>query len=351
MNVLQHRLARLLHALRGRRVGVLGDVMLDRFLWGTATRLSPEAAVPVVDFVQQSDCLGGAGNVAANLAALGARVELFGVVGNDEAGASLLRCVRGLGLNTRGLLTDPDRPTTLKTRIVARNQQVVRVDREVRTPLASALENRLIRGAQSALRRLDALVLSDYDKGTVTENVADRVLEAAQRQGVPVFVKPKWKRQFAYRGATLVVCNRAEAGFLVARALEDEEALHQAGRALLAHFACPAVVITRGEQGMDVFTQEERGRYHIPAISRDLLSYRNVGESPLRHHSAGRQVFDVTGAGDTVLATLALASAAGASVHEAAHLANLAAGIVVGKLGTATVTRGELRALLRELRS
>ncbi len=351
VNVPQHRLVRLLNALRGRRVGVLGDVMLDRFVWGTATRLSPEAAVPVVEFVQQSDYLGGAGNVAANLVALGARVELFGVVGNDEAGASLLSCARGLGLDVGGLLTDPSRPTTLKSRIIARNQQIVRVDREVRTPLASPLEDRLIRRAKSALRQLDALVLSDYDKGTVTETVADRVLEAAQRHGVPVFVKPKWKRQFAYRGATVVVCNRAEAGFLVARALEDEDVLQQAGRALLAHFACPAVVITRGEQGMDVFTQEDRSSHHIPAIGRELLSYRSVGQSPLQHRSAGRQVFDVTGAGDTVLATLALASAAGARVHEAAHLANLAAGIVVGKLGTATVTREELRALLRELRS
>jgi D-beta-D-heptose 7-phosphate kinase/D-beta-D-heptose 1-phosphate adenosyltransferase len=337
------------NALRGRRIGVLGDVMLDRFVWGTASRLSPEAAVPVVEFVQQSDCLGGAGNVAANLVSLGARVEMFGVVGNDEAGRALLGCARKLGLATDGLLADRSRPTTLKSRIIARQQQIVRVDREVREPLSGELEARLIRRAKSALRQLDAMVISDYDKGTVTENVADRVLEAAHRHGVPVFVKPKWKRQFAYRGATVIVCNRAEASFLVARALEDEESLQQAGRALLAHFACPAVVITRGEHGMDVFEQKQRDACHIPAISRELFSYRRVGESPLARESPGRQVFDVTGAGDTVLAVLALAFTAGASVREAAHLANLAAGIVVGKLGTATVTREELLSLVREL--
>lgn len=338
-----------MHALRGRRVGVLGDMMLDRFVWGTASRLSPEAAVPVVEFVQQSDCLGGAGNVAANLIALGARVEMFGVVGDDEAGRALLGCARKLGLATDGLLADRNRPTTLKSRIIARQQQIVRVDREVREPLSRELEEKLIRRAKSALRQLEAIVISDYDKGTVTESVADRVLEAAHRQGVPVFVKPKWKRQFAYRGATVIVCNRAEASFLVARALEDEDSLQQAGRALLAHFACPAVVITRGEQGMDVFEQEQRQACHIPAISRELFSYRRVGESPLARESTGRQVFDVTGAGDTVLAVLALAFTAGASVREAAHLANLAAGIVVGKLGTATVTREELLSLVREL--
>ncbi len=349
MKPARQKLTRLVKALRGHRMGVLGDVMLDRFVWGTASRLSPEAAVPVVELVQQSECLGGAGNVAANLVSLGARVELFGVVGDDEAGRALVGCARALGLQTNGLLTDRGRPTTLKSRIIARHQQIVRVDHEVRDPLTQHLEDSLIRRAKSALRQLDAVVISDYDKGAVTENVADRVLEAAHRQGVPVFVKPKWKRQFAYRGATVVVCNRAEASFLVARALEDEAALQQAGRALLAHFACPAVVITRGEHGMDVFEQDHRGSYHIPAISRELLSYRRVGESPLAAEPTGRQVFDVTGAGDTVLATLALASAAGAGVREAALLANLAAGIVVGKLGTATVTGEELLSLVREL--
>src|SRR3989449_2832343 len=193
------RLKRLLPRLKGKRIGVLGDLMLDRYLWGTATRLSPEAAVPVVDFVEQSECLGGAGNVAANLAALGARVLLFGAVGEDEAAGALRRCLGALGLREKGIVTDAGRTTTVKTRIIARHQQVVRVDREKCEPLAGETQGRLIRRIKTSLRQMDALVVSDYDKGVVTDALADRVLSECHRVGVPAFIKAKTWRLVSYR--------------------------------------------------------------------------------------------------------------------------------------------------------
>jgi D-beta-D-heptose 7-phosphate kinase/D-beta-D-heptose 1-phosphate adenosyltransferase len=321
---------------------VVGDLMLDRYIWGEATRLSPEAAVPVVEFAGESACPGGAGNVAANLRALGAKVVPFGVVGEDDFARALLGCVRALGLPVKGILADAARKTTVKTRLVARHQQIVRVDRETRTPLAREMEERLIRRVIGSLRQFDALVISDYDKGVVTDELSDRVLRACQRLGIPAFVKPKWSRLPKYLGATAIVLNRAEAGFLVTRALDDDESVEYAGRALLAHFGCPAVIITRGPQGMNLFEHEAAKGVHIPASSRDLPPGR-LGQ----RGREGREVYDVTGAGDTVLATLALAVAAGASLRDATVLANAAAGVAVGKLGTATVTPAELLAALR----
>jgi rfaE bifunctional protein kinase chain/domain len=342
------RLGRLVKLLRGRRIAVVGDWMLDRYVWGTANRLSPEAAVPVVSFVEQSESLGGAGNVAANLTALGAKVAPFGVTGEDEPGQALRGCLRALGVPDKGLLADPSRPTTVKTRIIARHQQVVRVDRETRASLAREIEEKLIRRIVAGLRGVDALVISDYDKGTVTDILADRVLSACQRLKVPAFVKPKWSRLPTYRGATAIICNRAEASFLVTRALEDDAAVEEAGRALLAHFGCAAVVITRGEQGLSVFEVENPRVLHLAAISRER-PFGAAGKTAEKRGASGRQVFDVTGAGDTVLATLALAVAAGASMVEGALLGNAAAGIVVGKLGTATVKPAELLAALGDL--
>jgi rfaE bifunctional protein kinase chain/domain len=341
------RWRRVIPKMRGKRIGVLGDLMLDRYLWGTASRLSPEAAVPVVDFVEQSECLGGAGNVAANIAALGAQVSAFGVVGGDEAGRALLGCLRAVSVAAGGAVADQKRVTTVKTRIIARHQQVVRVDRERREPLRPATEEKLLRQLFLALRTMDALVLSDYDKGLITDAFADRVLSACHQLKVPVFVKPKTSRLYAYRGARVIVCNAKEAGFFVTRALVDENSVEEAGRALLAHFGCSAVVITRGEKGMNVVEESAAGQLHIPATSSEV-TYARVGQAGVERGGTGRQVFDVTGAGDTVLSVLALAVAAGAELRDAAVLANAAAGVVVGKLGTAIVTREELLAAMNE---
>jgi rfaE bifunctional protein kinase chain/domain len=327
------RLKRLLPAFRKINVAIVGDVMLDRYIWGNAHRLSPEAAVPVVDFVSQNDCPGGAGNVAANLAALGARVQTFGVVGgrtlpqdrmgDDEVAVALRACLRRAGIGERGVLADPQRITTLKTRIIARHQQIVRIDHERQEPLGSKTEEKLFRLLLKTLKTSHALLISDYDKGLLTDGFAERVLNAAHKFKVPVFVKPKTSRLLAYRGARAIVCNAKEASFFVTRALNDDKSLEEAGRAP-RHLT-------------------------IPATSFEV-TYARVGQPGVSREATGRQVFDVTGAGDTVLSVLALAMAAGADLPDAAYLANIAAGVVVGKLGTASVSPVELSAALDEAR-
>ena len=224
----------------------------------------------------------------------------------------------------------------------------MRIDRERREPLSPVAEEKLFRLLLGSLKRLDALVLSDYDKGLINDAFADRVLNACHKSKIPVFVKPKTSRLYAYRGARAIVCNSKEAGFYVTRALVDENSVEEAGRALLPHFGCAAVVITRGEKGMSVFEESSPRHLHIPATSFEV-TYARVGQPGLERGATGRQVFDVTGAGDTVLSVIAIAVTAGATLPEAAQLANTAAGVVVGKLGTATVTPKELEAALSEL--
>ncbi len=351
------RLLRLIPRFRKIRIGVLGDLMLDRYLWGDANKLSPEVPVPVVNFVSQSDCLGGAGNVAANLRGLGARVDVFGVVGgtksserigDDEAGRVLRARLRAAGISDHGVLADTSRITTVKTRVIARKHQIVRIDHERRDPLTSATEEKLFRRLAGPLKQLDALVLIDYDKGLINDSFADRVLHACHQSKMPVFVKPKTTRLYAYRGARAIICNTKEAGFFVTRELNSEKSIEEAGRALLPHFGCAAVVITRGEQGMSIFEEDSPKHVHIPATSLEV-TYARVGQPGVVRGATGRQVFDVTGAGDTVLSVLSLAVAAGATIPEAALLANTAAGVVVGKLGTAGLSPVELAAALHEI--
>ena len=356
------RLKHLLPRFRKLRIGVLGDLMLDRYVWGNANRLSPEAAVPVVDYVAEQDCPGGAGNVAVNIAALGALVEVFGVVGArkdssrhkarkveaDEAGMALHASLRKLGIGDRGIIADAERVTTLKTRIIARHQQIVRIDHERRDPVAPQTEEKLFRLLVASLKKLDGLVLSDYDKGLLGDAFADRVLSAAHQMKVPVFVKPKTSRLYAYRGARVIVCNAKEAGRYIGRTVSDDKSVEESGHALLPHFGCAAVVITRGEKGMDIFQELSPKHLNIPATSFEV-TYARVGKPGIDRKAAGRQVFDVTGAGDTVLSVLSLAIAAGAPLPEAALLANTAAGVVVGKLGTASVSPEELAGALDEI--
>jgi rfaE bifunctional protein kinase chain/domain len=348
MTIDSRKLTRLAKALRGRRIGVVGDFMLDRYVWGSATRLSPEAPVPVVDFANESQVLGGAGNVARNLATLGATVIPFGVVGEDEEGRAIKSLVVAEGMTAKGVAADSTRLTTVKTRIVAKHQQIVRVDRERREPLSRQLEDRLVRAIKAVLPHLDALVLSDYAKGVITDTLAERVLTECHRQQVPALVKPKETKLYAYRGASLVVCNAKEAGYFVDSPLPDSASVEEAGRALLAHFGCSTVVITRGSEGLNVFEDTSPRGFHVLATSSEI-SYSRLGQAGVDRSSHGRQVFDVTGAGDTVLSVLALAVAARVPIREAAFLANAGAGVVVGKLGTSTVTPEELFAAVRDL--
>jgi len=344
------RIKRLLPKWKGRRIGVLGDLMLDRYLWGDASKLSPEVPVPVVSFEEESEVLGGAGNVAANLADLGAQVTAFGVVGDDRSGRAVRACLRRAGIDDKPTIADSSRMTTVKTRVIARKHQIVRIDYERTHPISSDLEAKLFRLLVKALPELEGLVLSDYDKGMFASDAfADRVLSAAHKAKVPVFVKPKTTRLYAYRGARLITCNTKEAVFFLTRPLHDEKSVEEAGRALLAHFGCGAVVITRGGKGMSVFEESTPRHITIPATSSEV-TYARVGQPGIERGAAGRQVFDVTGAGDTVLSVLSLALTAGAALPDAAILANTAAGVVVGKLGTASVTLPELSAALEDLR-
>jgi|ERR1700674_3721367 len=324
LSLTKDRVKEITRQMRDSRVVVLGDVMLDEFLWGEVTRISPEAPVPVVDIKRESTHLGGAANVLANLLALGAQACVIGVIGDDFAGERIRSSVNDKSaMQTDGLLiADNQRPTTIKTRIIAQHQMVVRADREHRTPVDAQTEGRIIAAVKTALVSAQALVISDYDKGVVTPRILAEVLPAAYGR-MPVLIDPKMRNFDSYRPATLVTPNHHEA-LRLANLEEDSDAdLQTAALMIRARLMCDAVLITRGDRGMMLLEGER---------------------DPVRVETAAREVYDVTGAGDTVIATLAAALAAGASMTEAAVLANQAAGIVVGKLGTATASAEEVLA-------
>jgi len=316
-------IAEFLERCRGAVVGVVGDVMLDRFVWGKVSRISPEAPVPVVEIEREDFHLGGAANVARNLASLGGSPLLLGIVGEDEAGATLRRAFGERGLSAEAILSDSSRRTTVKTRIIAQGQQVVRADWESTDDIAGEIEARCIALVEEVVRRSKAIVLSDYSKGALTPKVIERAIAASKARGVPVLVDPKLRRYRLYRGVTLVTPNLGEAERFTGISVRSEDDLEEAAGKILTDLDCDAVLVTRGEQGMALF---ERGR------------------KPLHIETFAREVFDVSGAGDTVIATAALALACGTSLPGAAMLSNRAAGIVVGKLGTATVLPEELLA-------
>lgn len=315
----------LIGGFSGRAVAVLGDMMLDEFIWGRVRRISPEAPVPVVEVERHTLALGGAGNVASNLKALGAAPLPIGVVGDDDDARRLRSVFRAAGVSTESLVVDPARPTTLKTRIIAHNQQVVRADRENRAPISTQVEDGLADLFLQQVGAIDALVISDYNKGLLTPGLLSRVLGAARERGLTVCLDPKMRSFAHYQPVTVITPNHQEAAEAAGVSIEDESSLIEAGRRILRSTDCRAVLVTRGEEGMTLFTDGDEVT-HIPTVA--------------------REVYDVTGAGDTVIATLTLALAAGASLVEAAVLANHAAGVVVGKVGTATVSREELLAAL-----
>ncbi len=314
------RAAEILQTLRDRYVLVLGDVMLDEFVWGDVTRISPEAPVPVVDVRRESMHLGGAANVLANLVALGARGSVVGVVGDDAAGRRLQTGLSELGSQAQYLLIDASRPSTTKTRIIAHSQLVVRADRESRSPVTGKLEERIVSCLKDALRQADAFVVSDYDKGVVTSSILREILPVAYGR-VPVLIDPKLRNFNSYRPATLVTPNHLEALRMSDTEDHSDDGSLHAAKVIRDKLGCDAVLITRGDRGMMLLEGDGR---------------------PVFVETAAREVYDVTGAGDTVIAALAGALASGATMIEAASFANHAAGIVVGKVGTATATAEEL---------
>jgi D-glycero-beta-D-manno-heptose-7-phosphate kinase len=318
----RNRTEKILREAHDRSVVVLGDVMLDEFVWGNVSRISPEAPVPVVEVQKESTHLGGAANVLANLLALGTQACVVGVIGKDLAGERIRDSVRDASpLQTDEMLITVDlRPTTTKTRIIAHNQMVVRADREHRAAVNGAIEKEIIEAATQAIQGANALVISDYDKGVITPRILAEVLPLAYPR-MPVLIDPKIRNFNAYRPATLVTPNHYEALRMSNLEEDSEEGLFQAARTIRASLGCDGVLITRGDRGMMLVQSDG---------------------PPVFVQTAAREVYDVTGAGDTVIATLAAALAAGASMTEAAVLANQAAGIVVGKLGTAVATAEEI---------
>ena len=312
----------------GKKILVLGEVMLDEYVWGKVSRISPEAPVPVVEVDRVSHMPGGAANGAANAASLGADVVLAGVVGADDTAERLESLLLDAGVNTGGLKVVDGRRTTLKTRVVAHDQQVVRVDREVRDPIEEAMVDEIIEHVVGSIADVDALLISDYAKGVSVPGLIRQAITAATELAKPVVVDPKGSDFSKYERATVITPNLSEAMVAADGDIADEAVLVQAGHTLRRQVGCEAVLITRGGDGMSLFEQDGSVT-HVP--------------------TAAQAVYDVTGAGDTVVATLALALAAQAELIEGARIANIAAGVVVGKVGTAVLTIDELQAALQHM--
>jgi D-beta-D-heptose 7-phosphate kinase/D-beta-D-heptose 1-phosphate adenosyltransferase len=315
------RIEEVLRRFAGQRILVLGDAMLDRYLWGTVSRISPEAPVPIVEVSEETVRLGGAANVADNVSALGGEPVLIAVTGDDQPGAVLRATLVERGLRKDMLVTDSTRRTTQKTRIVAHQQQVVRADQEDTTPIGPDTVSQIRERVERNLDGAGALVISDYGKGVIERELLFAVLGAAEAAGVPVCVDPKESHFDAYEKASVITPNLSEAGSAYGRRITSEVLLEEVGFGLIKRVGCRAVLITRSEQGMSLF-EPPAEHTHFPTVA--------------------QEVYDVTGAGDTVIAALAMALAAGADFKEAALISNHAAGIVIREVGTASTTVDEL---------
>jgi D-beta-D-heptose 7-phosphate kinase/D-beta-D-heptose 1-phosphate adenosyltransferase len=315
------RVRELVSAFERLRLAVIGDVILDRYVWGSVERISPEAPVPVVRVTRESIMLGGAGNVARNARSLGGSVDLVAAAGADDAAGEITRLLTDWKIDASGLVVDTVRPTTVKTRVIARAQQVVRYDRESEAPLADDVTQRLLDAVRTRGPHLDGAILQDYGKGLFTGETIDEIIGICEEYGVPVFVDPKAEHWDRFKGAALVKPNLREAETVTGIRVKSDEDLERLGRELLARTGAATVAITRGEAGISLFTSDG----HVEHVA-----------------TRSRAVADVAGAGDTSIATLALARLAGASWSEAAQLANAAAGVVVTVPGTATLTPAQL---------
>lgn len=303
------------------RALVVGDMMLDEYLWGKTDRISPEAPVQVVEVQREELRLGGAGNVVNNLVALGCKVSACSVIGDDENGQLLVREFASRGVDVSGVIAVPDRKTSRKTRVVASNQQIVRIDRETRSTISDESERRIVAEIARLAEGCQVILVSDYLKGVLTQKVLSEIFALGRKAGIPVVVDPKGTDYSRYRGATILTPNRKEAEAATGVAIRDEESLSAAASDLLGRIDLSALLITRSEQGMSLFRADGLAE-HIPTVA--------------------REVYDVTGAGDTVVAVLGVALACGLGFVEAARVANIAAGIAVGKLGTSTVSPAEI---------
>lgn len=318
---------KILNDLKKKKILIIGDLILDRYIWGKVSRISPEAPVPVVEVVDENYLLGGASNVAHNIVSLGGQASIIGVTGNDRAGEILRQMLEEKGIKCNNIICG-SRPTTIKTRVIAHNQQVVRFDKEERTPIDKKTLKVIVDCIHRELPEHDAVVISDYKKGIISSELVREVVRLSESKNIFIAVDPKVGHFHYYKNVSLITPNLNEASIASGIEIRDEKSLISAGRLLLKKLPCKAVLITRGEQGMSLFQNNEV--IHIPTVARN--------------------VYDVTGAGDTVIATFTIAHSAGADMQDAAIIANHAAGIVVGEVGTAVVTQEQLLKSLSENR-
>jgi rfaE bifunctional protein kinase chain/domain len=317
------RLKKIISQFHKNTVLVIGDVMLDRFILGRVNRISPEAPVPVVEVEGENVALGGAANVAHNIISLGGSAFLTGVIGADANGDTLKNMLNEKGINAEGLIKDKSRPTTLKSRIIAHEQQVVRIDRENRSKLSSEIESNLIGYMQKAMDKVKAVIISDYNKGVISPTLISEIFSCAKQKNKLIAVDPKEENFIIYKEPYIITPNQKEAENISGIRISDDSSLVKAGEKLMSICHCHALIITRGAKGMNLFIRDNGIKVmHIPTYA--------------------REVYDVTGAGDTVIATLTLCLSGNSSLEEAAYLANYAGGLSVGKLGTSTIDAKEL---------
>lgn len=315
-------LKKVVERFESARILAIGDVMLDRFILGTVSRISPEAPVPVVDLTSETFKPGGAANAINNIRALGGEVIAVGIIGDDVSGKKLIDLLKQSGINTEGIIVIQNRPTIVKTRIIAGQQQIVRIDREKRDCLDNEWVQKILGFVNTKIKDIDAILISDYDKGVITNKLLEDVIPLAKKYNKPIIVDPKVEHFLDYKGVTIVTPNIKEASAATGISPINETSIRNMGQWLLTQLECDTVLITRGKDGMTLF-ENDGAVIHIPTVA--------------------REVFDVTGAGDTVTGVVALCLAVGAVMVDAAIIANTAAGIVVGKLGTATATKEELK--------
>lgn len=315
------RLNELVAQFRGKRIAVVGDLMIDRYYWGTVHRISPEAPVPVVEVDSESVRFGGAANVASNIQSLGGMPILVGMIGNDHPGMMFQDMLKERGLDATGIVVDGSRPTTIKTRVIAHGQHVVRIDNESKAECPEHLRARIIDGVRYNIRSLDAVIIEDYNKGVVTRDVIQEVISVARKYNKIVTVDPKFNNFFEYKNVTVFKPNRREVEEVLGGRIKTIEEIEQAGRKLLGLLSAQNVLLTRGEDGMSLF--ESNG---------EISHYETVANN----------VQDVSGAGDTVISTLTMALASGAPPREACGLANCAGGVVVGEVGIVPIQPADL---------
>lgn len=321
----EKRLEELFAGMKGKRIAVIGDLMLDRYIWGNVSRISPEAPVPVVDMEQEQVRLGGAANVAMNIKSLGGDPLLIGIIGDDNSGRQLSDLMRENKFSTDGIITDTTRPTTVKTRVIANSQHIVRIDRERKSDISPVIQNKLLDILRKNISTVDGIIIEDYNKGVVVKELIGEIVTLANKQNKIVTVDPKFNNFFEYKNVTVIKPNRKEAEEAMGVRLKTNDDILAAGKNLMEKLQSKNVLLTRGEHGMSLF--ESNGKIsHMP--------------------TKALNVADVSGAGDTVISTLTMALASGATIKEAATMANFAGGIVCGYIGIVPIQPNELKEII-----